>query len=167
MTDKTRDYQVEIDGQLLSVRVEAHGSVVTTALGADGAERHPLRVLRSGPNPLVLVEGRVVSFTRGADQRVSFAGRPVAARVQSSARGGSHAPEQLGGGGRIEAPMPGRVVSVRVKVGDVVAAGAALIVVEAMKMQNELLAPRAGTVTRVLTSEGAAVERGAVLVELE
>jgi glutaconyl-CoA/methylmalonyl-CoA decarboxylase subunit gamma len=167
MTDKTREYQVEIDGEPLSVRVEAHGAVVTTALGGDDSERRPLRVLSSGPNPLVLVEGRIVTFTRGAEHRLSFGGRPTEARVRSAARAGNQAPERLGGGGRVEAPMPGRVVSVRAKVGDAVSAGAALVVVEAMKMQNELLAPRAGTVTRVLVAEGATVERGALLVELE
>lgn len=166
MTDKTRDYRVEIDGEALSVRVEAHGSVVTTALGGEDAERRPLRVLSSGPNPLVLVEGRVVTFAR-AEHRLSLGGRPTEARLQNAARAGNHAPERLEGGGRVEAPMPGRVVSVRAKVGDAVAAGAALVVVEAMKMQNELLAPRAGTVARVLVAEGATVERGALLVELD
>jgi len=167
MTDKRRDYVIEIDGEPLSVRVEAHGSVVTTGVGDDASQRLPLRVLCSGPNPLVLVDGRVVSFARGAEHRLSLSGRPTQARVQSAARAGSHAPERLAGGGRVEAPMPGRVVSVRAKAGDAVTAGAALVVVEAMKMQNELLAPRSGTVTRVLVAEGAAVERGALLVEIE
>lgn len=167
MTDKKREYVIELDGERLPVRVEAHGSVVTTALGDDESQRLPLRVLCSGPHPLVLVEGRVVSFTRGADHRVSIGGRPTEARVRNASRAGNHAPEPLAGSGRVEAPMPGRVVSVRAKAGDAVTAGTALIVVEAMKMQNELLAPRAGIITRVLVTEGAAVERGALLVEIE
>ena len=62
--------------------------------------------------------------------------------------------------------MPGRVLKLLVTEGQAVAAGAGLLVVEAMKMENELLAPRAGTVKRVLVVAGATVERDAPLVEL-
>ena len=61
------------------------------------------------------------------------------------------------GSGRqsIAAPMPGKIVRVLVQVGDVVEPGQGLIVVEAMKMQNEMKAPRAGTVVEVKTQPGA------------
>jgi pyruvate carboxylase subunit B len=65
------------------------------------------------------------------------------------------------------APMPGLVVRVSVAEGDAVAAGQGLVVMEAMKMENELRAPAAGRVVRVLAAPGMAVEKGAVLVELE
>jgi pyruvate carboxylase subunit B len=65
------------------------------------------------------------------------------------------------------APMPGLVVRVAVTEGDEVAAGQGLVVVEAMKMENELRAAAAGRVRRVLATPGQAVEKGAVLVELE
>jgi biotin carboxyl carrier protein len=64
----------------------------------------------------------------------------------------------------IRSPMPGRVVKVGAKAGDKVTAGQTIIVVEAMKMENELRATRAGTVTEVRCSEGAAVEAGQDLV---
>ena len=70
-------------------------------------------------------------------------------------------------GGVVRAPMPGLVVRVEVAVGDPVAAGAGLVVVEAMKMENELRAPGAGVVTTVHVVAGAAVEKGAPLVTLE
>jgi biotin carboxyl carrier protein len=63
--------------------------------------------------------------------------------------------------------MPGRVVKVLVKSGDTVAARQPLVIVEAMKMENELRAPRAGTVADVRVSEGQSVEANAVLVVLE
>ena len=63
--------------------------------------------------------------------------------------------------------MPGRIVKVLVTKGDVVDARQGLVVVEAMKMENELRAPRAGTVSEVLVSEGMSVEAGAVLVVIE
>ena len=67
-------------------------------------------------------------------------------------------------GTRITAPMPGRIVKVNVRVGDVVVAGAALLSVEAMKMENELQAPRAGRVTSVLVQAGATVDADQELI---
>ena len=65
------------------------------------------------------------------------------------------------------APMPGMIVRVAVQVGDAVQPGQGLVVMEAMKMENELRATSAGTVKAVLTQPGTAVEKGAVLLELE
>ena len=65
------------------------------------------------------------------------------------------------------APMPGMIVRVNVNEGDAVQAGQGLIVMEAMKMENELRATAAGTVKRVLSTPGTAVEKGAVLLEME
>lgn len=70
------------------------------------------------------------------------------------------------GGGRVRAPMPGRVVKVLVSVGDIVAAGTPVIVVEAMKMENELCAENPGKVEAILAAPGQNVDGGAVLVEL-
>jgi len=71
-----------------------------------------------------------------------------------------------GGPLEIRAIIPGRIASVAVAPGDTVEAGQTLLAVEAMKMQNELRAPRAGTVTRVPAGAGATVEVGDVLVVL-
>jgi biotin carboxyl carrier protein len=68
---------------------------------------------------------------------------------------------------RITAPMPGKVVRVLVKPGAALQARQGVVVVEAMKMENELRAPRAGTVRDVLAREGALVEAGALLVTIE
>jgi len=68
---------------------------------------------------------------------------------------------------RVTSPMPGKVVRVLVDEGDEVAAGQGLIVVEAMKMQNEIRSPKAGRVVAVLVKEGAAVAGGEALVEVE
>lgn len=71
------------------------------------------------------------------------------------------------GGGVVRAPMPGLVVRVEVSEGDRVSAGAGLVVVEAMKMENELRAARPGVVVKVHVQPGAIVERGASLVTLD
>ena len=87
--------------------------------------------------------------------------RTRAIRDLSGAGGAAAGPAPL------VAPMPGLVVRVNVAVGDQVAAGQGLVVMEAMKMENELRAASAGTVRAVHAQPGAAVNKGAVLVELE
>jgi pyruvate carboxylase subunit B len=65
------------------------------------------------------------------------------------------------------APMPGLIVRISVQAGDRVEAGQSLVVMEAMKMENELRATSGGTVVSIRVQSGAAVEKGAVLIELE
>jgi biotin carboxyl carrier protein len=65
------------------------------------------------------------------------------------------------------APMPGMIVRVQAREGDTVQAGQGLVVMEAMKMENELRAISAGTIKRVLVTPGTAVEKGALLLEME
>lgn len=67
----------------------------------------------------------------------------------------------------LTAPMPGKVVKVLVKVGDEVQAGQGVVVVEAMKMENELKSPKAGKVTELFCKEGQTVENGAKLIVVE
>jgi biotin carboxyl carrier protein len=80
---------------------------------------------------------------------------------------GRQANGTAGGKRTITAPMPGRVIRVLVEPGQSVDAGQGLIVVEAMKMQNEMKAPQAGTVTQIKTSVGATVTAGDVLLVIE
>ncbi len=88
------------------------------------------------------------------------------AALRDRARRDRNAAGSIGGPLEIRAIIPGRIASVAVAPGDVVEAGQTLLAVEAMKMQNELLAPRAGTVTRVPVGAGSTVELGDVLVVL-
>jgi len=75
--------------------------------------------------------------------------------------------KMFSGKGAITAPMPGRVVLLRVRVGDSVRIGEPLCVLEAMKMENEITAPRAGTVKEILVSEGSSVNSGDGLITIE
>lgn len=86
--------------------------------------------------------------------------RTQAIRALTGKKGGP------GGGGVVKAPMPGLVVRVPVTEGQRVAAGAGLVVVEAMKMENELKATHAGVVQKIHVAPGAVVEKGAPLVTL-
>jgi acetyl/propionyl-CoA carboxylase alpha subunit len=68
---------------------------------------------------------------------------------------------------KLTAPMPGKIVRVLVSQGDDVETGAGVLVVEAMKMQNEIKSPKKGTIQKILVSEGAAVNAGDVLAIVE
>ena len=76
------------------------------------------------------------------------------------------APAPTAAGETIPAPLPGTVLAVKVAAGETVKAGQVLVVIEAMKMENEILAPHDGTVAQVVTAKGAAVDTGAPLVVL-
>ena len=72
-----------------------------------------------------------------------------------------------GAGEKITAPMPGNILSVNVSAGQTVKSGEVLMILEAMKMENEIMAPKAGKVTSVTVSKGASVATGDVLCTIE
>ena len=72
-----------------------------------------------------------------------------------------------GAGERVAAPMPGNILSVNVAAGDTVNKGQVLMILEAMKMENEIMAPCDGKVTAVAVTKGAAVESGALLCTIQ
>jgi len=95
--------------------------------------------------------------------RVGLTALVDARRHRSAGPGSAAAPGEQ----RITAPMPGRVVRVLVKPGDEVAERQGLVVVEAMKMENELSSPKAGRVKEVAVAEGVSIEAGRLLVIVE
>ena len=95
------------------------------------------------------------------------AAAPVAAPAAAPAAAApapAAAPVVTGAGEPVNAPMPGNILKVNVTSGQAVKAGDVLCVLEAMKMENEIMAPKDGTVTQVLVSKGANVDTGAPLV---
>ena len=91
------------------------------------------------------------------------AAAPAAAPAPSAAPA---APTAVAAGEVVAAPMPGNILKVNCSQGQAVKAGDILVVLEAMKMENEILAPRDGTVAQVVTTKGAVVDTGAPLVVL-
>ena len=91
------------------------------------------------------------------------AAAPAAAPAPAAA---SAAPTAVAAGEVVAAPMPGNILKVNCSQGQAVKAGDILVVLEAMKMENEILAPRDGTVAQVVTTKGAVVDTGAPLVVL-
>ena len=93
------------------------------------------------------------------------AAAPVAAAAAPAAPAAAPAaPAVTGAGDAVTAPMPGTILKVNVTNGQAVKAGQVLVVLEAMKMENEIMAPKDGTVTQVVVSKGASVDTGAPLV---
>ena len=92
------------------------------------------------------------------------AAAPVAAPAAAAAPAPAAAPVVTGAGEPVNAPMPGNILKVNVTAGQAVKSGDVLCVLEAMKMENEIMAPKDGTVTQVLVSKGANVDTGAPLV---
>ena len=163
-TEVRREHQqfvVTVDGseQLADVAVLGGAwSLILSDLPAagHGAERrsYEIAVVECPDGDLsVHVDGRLVQVTV-ADGRGAWArrGHDVA---------GGHGPQ------KVVAPMPGKIVRVLVAPGDVVRDRQGVVVVEAMKMENELRAPKAGTVTEIRAAAGDSVEAGAVLLVVE
>jgi biotin carboxyl carrier protein len=95
--------------------------------------------------------------------RVAFPGDSLTVELASATRGNGAPARHAHGPARLTAPMPGRIVRVLSLPGSDVVAGQGLVVIEAMKMENELRAPRAGRLLELLVREGQAVEAGALL----
>ena len=100
------------------------------------------------------------------DEYEAIAPAPVAAAPAAApvAAAPAAAPAVTGAGEADTAPMPGNILKVNVNVGDAVKEGQVLVVLEAMKMENEIMAPKDATVTQVVVSKGSTVDTGAPLV---
>jgi biotin carboxyl carrier protein len=110
----------------------------------------------------------------GGELQVTAAGRTFRATALSDGKSHQRHPHRaeraavpMEGRQSVVATMPGRVVRVLVAVGDRVAAGQAVVVLEAMKMENEMRAPKEGVVREVRATPGAAIDAGAVLVVID
>ena len=164
-------YVVEVGGarhelSLAAGEVEVAGK--PAAAHIDDGDGAPVRVVRVGDEVHRIIvrrgdrRGRYTIWVNGFRYEVdALDERTRAIRDLSAASSGSRGPAP------VVAPMPGLIVRVNVARGDRVAAGAGVIVMEAMKMENELRAPAAGMVKAVHATPGSAVEKGTVLVELE
>jgi pyruvate carboxylase subunit B len=165
-------YVVEVNGTRHEVSMDdaevgVDGQVALPAQLSD-IEGSPVRMIRIGDEVFrVVVEkregrGRYSLWVDGYRFEVeALDERRRALRDLTAAAAGPSGPAP------IVAPMPGLIVRVNVVVGDTVEAGQGVVVMEAMKMENELRATAAGRVRSVSAAAGTAVEKGMVLVELE
>ena len=146
---------VHIDGQDVAASVSGvDGTPVRTVMIGNAVHRVVVRRGATRGEYTLWVDGFRFEV-EALDERM----RSI--RELSAASAGPAGPKPLA------APMPGLIVRVNVQIGDTVQAGQGLVVMEAMKMENELRAQAAGRVKSVLVSPGTAVEKGATLIELE
>jgi biotin carboxyl carrier protein len=182
---EARGPEIFLDGQRVPVDVARSGHAWSLILGQRSYE---VAVVEHAAGDLTVhVNGRPIAVRSVRSLRFGHGGPQGPALRARGGQGGEQRDEQSGEQGiraertrsspradvaghgpqRVVAPMPGRIAKVLVKVGDAVAARQGLVVVEAMKMENELRSPRAGTVTEVPAVEGALVKANMVLVVVE
>ncbi len=154
-----REIEVEVDGDLVTVE----GSTHTTSL----------RAIPGTPTRQLLIDGRPTALTMRSSGRgqwsLEVGGDRWDAEVVDERtrhiRSLTAGVERPRGPVTLRAPMPGLVLRILAEPGQEVAAGTGLVVLEAMKMENELKSPAAGTVGAIRVQPGQAVEKGQVLVE--
>ena len=168
--------QIEVNGRARTVDVEQKEGLYRVVI--DGVERMVDAAAVDGAtfSLICLADGRssqeVGLSPTGLPGEVAVhmptgvvSGRVLTGAASRFGRGGAAA--EAAGTQQVLAPMPGKVVKVLVKAGDEVKARQGLVVVEAMKMENELRSPKDGRVSDVLVAEGASVEAGRLLVVVE
>jgi biotin carboxyl carrier protein len=144
--------RVRVDDVWHTVRHGADDALLVRTTGDDGPQHTVM--LSPGPRPShAAVGGDVLAVEVRSAQEAALA----AALASAGGRGGS---------GTIKAPMPGRVVRVLVTEGEAVQADAPLLIVEAMKMENEVRTPTAGVVRKLSIAAGDTVEAGQLLCEI-
>ena len=155
-TDRPGQFRIVLDGAVRLVDASRTGDFGLSLLDVGTAAAVPLSAdvqIVPGPGP--------------GDLLVGLGGRTIGVTVNG--RRSAHAEGALHGHGQVTilAPMPGRVVRVLVATGDQVDARQPVVVVEAMKMENELRAPRAGHVKEIAVTPGMSVEAGRVLAVID
>ncbi len=162
-------YFVTVAGRTLEVELDEGTTRV------NGREvRADLAALPGTPLRHLLLDGRSYPLTAEAGEArggwtVTLDGRRFDADVVDERKRAIRAMAASAGGVQgprpIRAPMPGLVTRLEVAAGEAVSVGQGLVIVEAMKMENELKAEAAGVVSRIFVAAGQAVEKGAVLIE--
>ena len=150
-----RTFRVEVRAQDGRYSVSVDGSSLDLEIA--GSDPHFASLLVGRESHEVGVERRPEGYT------VLLPGETLLVELAEAARGAAPSVRRSHGPSRLNAPMPGRVVRVLAAVGDEVAPGAGVVVLEAMKMENEVRTPGGGRVLEMPVREGQAVEAGALL----
>ena len=171
--DRVRTVSVVRKGGQLHVTLDGHPHVVDARRVSDTA----LSLLMqngAGGLPVQSIDAAFAARGAAGELDVHVLGRVITvhARPSTHRTARSQAPPALlraasGGSQKIVSPMPGKIVRVLVKTGDQVKAKQGLVVVEAMKMENELRAARDGRVRELSVTEGQSVDAGAVLLTVD
>jgi len=168
--DRVRTVSVVRKGALLHVDLDGRTHVVDSRRVSDSIISMLVQ-LGDATAPSRSVDAAFATKPAAGDFDVYVDGRTIPVQIRPAGAFGRQKKAGAGtaasGPQRVEAPMPGKVARVLVKAGDEVTARQGLVVVEAMKMENELRAARAGRVRDVAVTEGQSVDAGAVLLTVE
>lgn len=173
-TDRPGTVRVTVDGAARLVDASrGAGGIISLLIRrapavAEGPARRPAGETPTAPGASSSFELQLSEVAGPGELLATLGGRTTMVRVNGR-RGGRAAETGAQGHGEaaISAPMPGRVVRVLVETGQDVAARQGIVVVEAMKMENELRAPRAGRVKELRVAPGVSVEAGRILAVIE
>jgi len=162
-------YEVEIGSRQLSIELEQKNSSVHARIGS---RNYKLEVFRPEAGVFTFLDGGRVYEARvfEAEQdalRVEIKGREFAVKIIDRKHRRAAAEHSIEGRQNLVAPMPGKIVRVLLAVGDEVKSGQGVVVVEAMKMQNEIKSPKSGHVVEIRVAEGATVNANQVLAVVE
>ena len=162
-------YEAEIDGRKVSIEIETRDGRVQAAI--DGRS-YLLEVARAEDGSYLLFSGNKVYEARVWEEgpsslRVKLRDRLFSAKLIDRKQRRASAEQSGEGMQYLTAPMPGKVVKLLHALDDQVSAGEGVVVVEAMKMQNEIKSPKAGRVVELRVAEGATVNAGQVLAVVE
>jgi biotin carboxyl carrier protein len=162
-------YEAELDGRQINIELEQRDGRVTAKVGE---RRYDLEVVHPEDSAyLIFIGNKVYEARAWADSpgslRIKLRNRVFNAKIKDRKRMLATADHGTEGKQQLIAPMPGKVVRVLLKAGDEVRAGQGIVVVEAMKMQNEIKSPKDGRVAEIRVAEGATVNANQVLAIVE
>ena len=168
------NYRVQVNGKIYEVAVDQMGKrKFLVSIANETFECHSFRSddiiswsVHRGDKTLH-ARARSLHFDR---VDVWLAGTPFQAFVHAPSSGHYRSIDTAGSnasGGEIRAAMPGRITSVLVKLNEQVESGAPLLILESMKMQNEIVSPKSGRVKSIRVVDGATVKKDSVLIEID
>lgn len=155
-----KNYTITVNGQTYVVQVEE--GITAAAQGAPVVSI-PAAPVYTAPAPVAAPVAAAPAPV--AAPAPAAAPAPVAA-APAPAAAPAAAPSGTAGSITVESPMPGKILSVEKSVGDSVEAGQTIMILEAMKMENEIVAPEAGTIASINVSVNQSVEAGEILATL-
>jgi len=159
-----KTYKYKVQGVNYEVEIaEVEGKIAKVNVNGIPFEIEMQKPINAAKHPALAATKRAVATAEAA---AAAPVAPAAAPAQAAPAAAAKPATPAGAGNAVKAPLPGTITSINVKVGDTVAVGDIVIVLEAMKMQNNIESEYAGTVTAVTVNPGDSVMEGSVLLTI-
>ena len=152
-----KKYSLKINGNSYEVKIDDINEASTLAHVTVNGTKYDVEI--EGGQAAAVKKPQVVAVPQTATDISVTPKTPIATKPAAA--------PAAGGGAKVTCPLPGTIISINVKEGDTVAAGQTVVVLEAMKMENNIDAERGGVVKQVLVQAGATVMEGDVLLVIE